>query len=55
MKKYEDKLSFTAYGNPFLTYKYKRTGMVEKDAGLLLSLTEELLAVMRDSLLDCEP
>ena len=43
LKKYGKSLSFTAYGNPFFTYKYKKTGLVEKDAELLLNVTEELL------------
>lgn len=46
IKKYENKLSFTAYGNPFFTYKYKRTGLVETDAALLLDKTESLLQDM---------
>ena len=31
LKKYGQSLSFTAYGNPFFTYKYKKTGLVETD------------------------
>jgi len=54
LKKYEQKLTFTAYGNPFFTYKYKKTGLVETDAELLLSVTEELLAEMRKMLYDKE-
>ena len=46
-------LSFTAYGTPFFTYKYKKTGLVEKDAELLLGKTEELLKEM-DALLPAE-
>lgn len=46
MKKYDQSLSFTAYGTPFFTYKYKKTGLVETDAELLLGKTEELLADM---------
>ncbi|MBR6627285.1 MAG: transcription-repair coupling factor [Lachnospiraceae bacterium] len=42
-----NEMSFTAYGKPFLTYKYKRTGLVEKDAELILSKTEELLEEMK--------
>jgi len=41
--KYGRSLAFTAYGNPFFTYKYKKTGLVETDAELLLDRTEELL------------
>ncbi len=47
MKKYGKELSFTAYGNPFFTYKYKKTGLVETDAELLLNVTEELLLSMQ--------
>ncbi len=39
-------LSFTAYGNPHFTYKYKKTGLLEKDAELLMTRTEELLQEM---------
>ena len=37
LKKHKDELSFTAYGNPFFTYKYKKTGLVETDAELLIA------------------
>ena len=47
LKKYDQSLTFTAYGVPFFTYKYKKTGLVEKDAELLLNRTEELLEEMR--------
>ncbi len=47
LKKYGKSLAFTAYGNPFFTYKYKKTGLVETDAELLLNMTEELLTEMR--------
>ena len=50
LRKYGDKLKFTAYGNPFFTYRYKKTGMIEKDAQLLLQLTEELLIEMKEIL-----
>ena len=39
-------MAFTAYGTPFFTYKYKKTGLVETDAELLLGRTEELLEAM---------
>ncbi len=45
--RYGQSLSFTAYGNPFFTYKYKKTGLVETDAELLLTKTEELLEQMQ--------
>lgn len=47
LRRYGDKLAFTAYGNPFFTYKYRKTGLVEKDAELLLSMTEQLLEEMK--------
>lgn len=43
-------LAFTAYGNPYFTYKYKKTGLVETDAELLLQKTEELLTLMSQRL-----
>ena len=46
LRKYGQSLSFTAYGAPFFTYKYRKTGLVEKDAELLLGRTEELLKDM---------
>ena len=51
LKQYQDQMSFTAYGAPFLTYRYKKTGIVEKDAQLLLSTTEDLLERMQELLL----
>ena len=53
LKQYGQSLSFTAYGNPFFTYKYKKTGLIETDAALLLEKTEELLLKM-DALRDQE-
>ncbi len=47
LRKYGRDLAFTAYGKPFLTCKYKKTGLVEKDAELLLRKTEELLEEMK--------
>lgn len=46
MKPYGDRLRFTAYGNPFFTYKYKKCNVIEKDAQILLADTEGLLAAM---------
>ena len=51
LKLYKDKMTFTAYGAPFLTYRYKKTGIVDKDAQLLLSTTEKLLEKMQELLL----
>ena len=50
LKKYGQTLTFTAYGNPYFTYKYKKTGLVETDAQLLLDKTEELLEEMKSIL-----
>lgn len=50
LKKYGQSLAFTAYGTPFFTYKYKKTGLVETDAELLLNRTEELLQEMEQLL-----
>ena len=44
---YGKDLGFTAYGIPSFTYKYKKTGLVETDAELLMDKTEELLDKMR--------
>ncbi|HKM35561.1 MAG TPA: transcription-repair coupling factor [Lachnospiraceae bacterium] len=52
LKKYKDKLLFTAYGNPFFTYKYRKTGLVETDAELILTDTEKLLTEMSFLFLD---
>ena len=48
IKKHKDRLSFTAYGNPFFTYRYYKSGMVEKDAEILLDSTEQMLQDMRE-------
>jgi transcription-repair coupling factor (superfamily II helicase) len=47
LKKYGKDLSFTAYGAPYFTYKYKKTGLVETDAELLMEKTEELLETFK--------
>ena len=52
LKKYDKKVSFTAYGIPFFTYRYEKTGLLEKDAELLLHMTEELLEDMKKLLLE---
>ena len=52
IKKHKDSLSFTAYGNPFFTYRYYKSGVVEKDAENLLSTTERLLQDMQELLLE---
>ncbi len=40
-------LKFTAYGVPFFTYRYRKTGLVEKDEETILVLTERLLQEMK--------
>lgn len=52
IKKYKESLSFTAYGTPFFTYRYYKSGVVEKDAENLLSTTEKLLNDMQELLLE---
>ncbi len=54
IKKHKDSLSFTAYGNPFFSYRYYKCGVVEKDAENLLSTTEKLLQDMQELLLEQE-
>ncbi len=54
MKQYGRELAFTSYGNPYFTYKYRKTGLAEKDAELILGKTEELLAQMQ-KLLKADP
>mgnify|MGYP002552502353 CR=1 FL=1 len=54
LKKHGENLSFTAYGNPFFTYKYKKTELVETDAELLMGKTEELLEEMKSLALEPE-
>lgn len=45
LKKYE-KLSFNHKGAPFFLFRYKKCGMVERDAQMLLCFTEEILDAM---------
>ncbi len=47
LKAHGPNLSFTAYGPPFFTYRYKKTGLVEKDEELLLETVEGLLKDMQ--------
>ena len=51
LQKYGNQLTFTAFGNPYFTYRYKRTGLVETDGEKLLSLTEGLLKDMNEVLM----
>lgn len=48
---YNKKLTFHPKGDPYLKYRYKKCGFVEKDGEMLLALTEELLGKMRELLL----
>ena len=52
LKPFGDRMRFTAYGNPFFTYKYKKCNVIEKDAQNLLADTERLLEAMGELL--CE-
>lgn len=51
LTKYRGQLTFTAYGAPFLTCRYKKTGIVDKDAEQLLGATEQWLDKMQEILL----
>ena len=50
LKKHGQNLSFTAYGAPFFTYKYKKAELAELTAEILLGKTEELLEEMKQLL-----
>ena len=50
LQKYNKKATFTAKGNPYFCFRYKKTGLIEKDAELLLALTEEILQNMEEVL-----
>ncbi len=43
LRKYGPSLTFTAYGKPSFAYKYKKTGLMEKDAEFLMAWTEDFL------------
>jgi transcription-repair coupling factor (superfamily II helicase) len=45
-------LTFSAFGTPAFTYKYRKTGLAETDAELLLGKTEGLLEAMEGLLLE---
>ncbi len=49
LRQHKDKLYFTAYGNPFFTWKYQKTGLIEKDAEVLLHDSEHVLDVIYNS------
>ncbi len=46
IRHYGDDLKFTAYGTPYFTYRYQRTGLPQKDAMTILDCTEKLLRDM---------
>ncbi len=46
LEHHKNKLQFNMKGIPFFLYRYKKYGVVEKDAEALLKLTEEMLAEM---------
>lgn len=46
LHQYGSPLTFTAKGTPYFLLRYKKCGVVEKDAEHLISLTEKLLADM---------
>lgn len=46
LARHKGKLQFHAKGTPFLQYRYKKSGFVEKDGEMLLKLTEHLLEEM---------
>ncbi len=52
LQQHKGKLSFMAKGDPCFVYRYKKFGVVEKDAEKLLELTETLLENMEEVL--CE-
>ena len=54
LKSVGNDLAFTAYGTPFFTYKYRKTGLVETDAEFLLDKTEELLGRMEGLLMPAD-
>ena len=51
LNSYGDEMTFSAKGIPTFTYRYQKTGLVEKDADLLLQLVEDLLRQMQFVLL----
>jgi len=47
VKENRERLSFTAYGQPFFTLKYRKCGVIDVDAEVLLKDTEEMLQKMQ--------
>ena len=52
LKKHEKSLKFITKGTPYFLYRYKKTGMVDKDEEKLLTLTESLLIDFEEQLLN---
>jgi len=52
VKTFGKKMSFTAIGIPYLTYRYEKTGIIDKDAENLLKDTETILERMQVLLTD---
>jgi len=50
IERFGKQLTFTAYGNPYLTLKYQRAGLVETDEQQLLEKAEEVVRVMGEML-----
>ena len=50
IERFGKQLTFTAYGNPYLTLKYQRAGLVETDEQQLLEKAEEVVKVMGEML-----
>ena len=47
LQKYGKTLTFTAKGTPYFLLRYKKCGVVDKDAETLISLTEQFLKDMQ--------
>ena len=52
LQKFEKKLTFHPKGTPYLQYRYKKCGVVEKDGEMLLELTERVMWDMKQILLE---
>jgi len=47
VKEHREKVSFTVYGQPFFTLKYRKCGVIDVDAETLLKETEEMLEKLK--------
>jgi len=52
LEQYQKKLSFNPKGVPSFLYRYKKFGVVEKDAEKLLEFTENILEDMENLLVE---